>query len=223
MSTLTHSYSALKLYENCPLRYYRQRIAKDVKDQAGEASLYGERVHKQLEDRLKPVEPVVLPDDIAHYEALCRSIELMAKGGSLHVEQELTLSENLTPTGWWDADAWMRSKLDVLVITPSGKTAIVCDWKTGKRKPDFFQMELFAAQVFKHYPEVQRVRSTLIWLKDLQMDSETYLRENSPKLWAKIMEKVGMIESSVKHDNWPAKPSGLCPYCPARSTCDFAR
>ena len=35
---LTHSYSALKLYENCPYRYYHQRIAKTVVDKGGEAS-----------------------------------------------------------------------------------------------------------------------------------------------------------------------------------------
>jgi hypothetical protein len=27
---LSHSFSALKLYENCPLRYYEQRIKKSV-------------------------------------------------------------------------------------------------------------------------------------------------------------------------------------------------
>jgi len=45
---LSHSYSAIKLYENCPLRYFRQRIVKDVVDEGGEASKYGERIHEYL-------------------------------------------------------------------------------------------------------------------------------------------------------------------------------
>ena len=42
---LSHSYSSIKLFENCPLRYYRQRIKKEVVDEGGEASKHGERIH----------------------------------------------------------------------------------------------------------------------------------------------------------------------------------
>jgi len=49
---LTHSYSSIKLYEQCPYRYYRQRVAKDIVDEGGEASKYGERIHTFLENRL---------------------------------------------------------------------------------------------------------------------------------------------------------------------------
>jgi len=216
---LSHSYSSIKLYENCPLRYFRQRVVKDVIDEGGEASKHGERIHAFLENRLK--ENTVLPQEIAHYEPLCASVERISKGGELYIEQELVLSENLTPTGWWDADAWLRSKLDILVI--NGKVANVMDWKTGKRKADFFQMQLFAAQVFKHYPEVQSVRTSLVWLKDMAMDTETYHRGEVNAIWADIMKRIQRIYSSLEHDNWPAKPSGLCRYCPARHDCDYAR
>lgn len=216
---LSHSYSAIKLYENCPLRYYRQRIVKDVVDEGGEASKHGERIHTFLENRLKA--DALLPQEIAHYEPLCAMVERIAKNGELEIEKELVLTENLTPTGWWDSDAWLRSKLDVLVI--DGNDAIVMDWKTGKRKADFFQMQMFAAQVFKHYPEVQRVKTILVWLKTLEQDTETYNRININEVWAEIMKRIQRIHSSLEHDNWPAKPSGLCRYCPCRHNCDFAR
>lgn len=217
--TLAHSYSAIKMYENCPYRYYRQRVVKDIVDEGGEASRYGERIHKYLEDRLQSA--AVLPQEIARYEVLCQSIERAAAGGQLLVENELCLNEQLQPTGWWDADAWLRSKLDVLVI--KGADAVVMDWKTGKRRPDFFQMQIFAAQVFKHFPEVQRVKSTLIWLKDMKLDSENYTRLGANELWLNLMSKVRRIYQSLEHDNWPARPSGLCRYCPARHDCDSAR
>lgn len=216
---LAHSYSAIKLYENCPLRYYRQRVAKDVIDEGGEASKHGERIHAFLENRLK--ENTELPQEIGHYETLCKAVERMAEGGELLVEKELVLNENLTPTGWWDADAWIRSKLDVLVI--KGNHAVVMDWKTGKRKPDFFQMQMFAVQVFKHYPEVQHVKTSLVWLKDMSMDSEKYTRLDANPMWAEIMKRIQRIHTSLEHDNWPAKPSGLCRFCPARHDCDYAR
>lgn len=216
---LNHSYSSIKLYENCPLRYYRQRILKDVVDEGGEASKHGERIHQYLEYRLKSNQ--LLPQEVAQYEPLCSMVERIAHGGQLEIEKELVLTENLTPTGWWDSDAWLRSKLDVLVI--NGNDAIVMDWKTGKRKADFFQMQMFAAQVFKHYPEVVRVKTILVWLKTLEQDTETYNRININEVWAEIMKRIQRIHSSMEHDNWPAKPSGLCRYCPCRHNCDFAR
>lgn len=216
---LAHSYSALKLFENCPQRYYRQRIVKDIKDLGGEASKHGERIHEMLELRLK--EDATIPTDYARYEPLCVGVERLSAGGDLHVEKELVLTTNHEPTGWWDEDAWLRSKLDVLVI--KGADAVVMDWKTGKRKPDFFQMEIFAGQVFKHYPEVQRVKTTLVWLKDMKLDSETYTRLDMPAIWGSITQATTRIEQALHFDNWPARPSGLCGWCPAQSTCRWAR
>lgn len=216
---LTHSFSAIKLYENCPKRYLHQRVLKEVEDEGGEASKYGERIHEALEYRLK--EDRTLPQEASRYEPLCQTILRAAKGGKLMVEQEMTLTDNLTPTGWWDADAWLRSKLDILII--KGDTAIVMDWKTGKRHPDFTQLEMFAVQVFKHFPEVNTVKSTFIWLKDMSMDTEVYKREDSNRIWADLMGRIQRIYESVEHDNWPPKPSGLCRFCPARHMCEYAR
>ena len=154
---LAHSYSSIKQFENCAQRFYWQRILKDITDPGGEASIHGQRIHTMFENRLKGAG---LDPEIEKYEPICASILARAKDNELMVEHEMTLTQNLEPTGWWDADAWLRSKLDVLII--KGDTATVIDWKTGKRNPDMFQMVLFAAQVFKHFPEVQRVNSTLV-------------------------------------------------------------
>ena len=217
---LSHSYSSIKLYENCPLRYYRQRVLKDIKDEGGDASLYGERIHKMLEDRLR--ENADLPQEAEKYEQLCAAVEkLVAAGGELHIEKELVLNENLLPTGWWDRDAWLRSKLDVLIV--SGDTAVVMDWKTGKRRPDFFQMQIFAAQVFKHFPDVTTVKTSLVWLKDMAMDTEVYQRKYVNAVWTDIIRKIKRIHDSLDNETWPAKPSGLCNYCPARHDCPFAQ
>jgi hypothetical protein len=215
---LSHSYSSIKMFENCPLNYYRQRIKKEIKDEGGEASIYGERIHAFLEARLKGSG---LDPEAAQYEPLCKSVEKLAKQGELHIEKEATLTENLTPTGWWDADAWLRSKLDVLVII--GPDAVVMDWKTGKRKADQFQMQLFAAQVFKHYPEVQRVKTSLVWLKTMEMDTHQYTRPDMNAVWGEIMRRIQRIHDAYDNGNWPARPSGLCRYCPCRHDCDFAK
>lgn len=215
---LTHSYSSIRQFENCPLRYYRQRIKKEVLDEPNEASVYGERIHALLENRLKGAG---LEDEVAKYEPLCCAVESLAQGGELHVEKELVLTENLTPTGWFDSDAWLRSKLDVLVLR--GEDAVVMDWKTGKRNPDFFQLRLFAAQVMKHYPHVTRVKTSLVWLKAMSMDTEEYTRDEVNTAWQDVMSRIQRIHDAYEAGNWPARPSGLCRYCPCRYDCEFAK
>jgi len=217
---LTHSFSSIKLYENCPKRYLHQRVLKEVQDEGGEASLYGNRIHEAIEARLKGGE---LTTETKNYEVLCKSVDSISApdNATLYVEHQLTLNENLEPTGWFDKDAWLRSILDVLVIRDD--QAIVMDWKTGKRRPDFTQLQLFALQVFKHFPDVNEVTSTFVWLKDMKMDAEIYKREQTNAMWADLMARINRIHESLENDNWPPRPSGLCRYCPAKHLCEYAK
>jgi len=221
MTKLSHSYSSLKMFANCPKNYFHQRIEKSIRDPGNAVTAYGNRVHKALELRLKEGK-APLTRETADYEDLCTGIESMVQpDGVLTAEEEMTLTEQLTPTGWWDADAWFRSKIDVLVR--NGPKAYMFDWKTGKRRPDFDQLEMFAVQVFKHYPEVEQIKTTFIWLKERKMDSETFTRAQEPAIWGKVLGNVARIEGALEHDNWPAKPSGLCPWCPCKKICPFAK
>ena len=221
MSTkLTHSYSAMKMYENCPLRYKMQRVDKVVKDVGGTAMVWGQDVHEALENNLRDGAP--LTERYKSFQPLANAVVAgVPEGAELKVEQELTLNEQLTPTGWWDSDAWLRSKLDVLVL--HGDMALDLDWKTGKRRPDFFQLELFALQTFIAYPQINTVNSMFVWTQTGDTDSEVYKRVNLPALTDTFLSKVRRIEKSMETDTWPAKPSGLCNWCPAKTMCDFAQ
>lgn len=220
MTKLAHSYSSIKMFENCPKNYFHQRIEKSVRDPGNAVTAYGERVHKSLELRIKDGEP--LDRESKAYEPLAAAIEKATLGfDDLTTEEEMTLNEKLEPTGWWDSDAWLRSKIDVLARR--GPKAYMFDWKTGKRRPDFDQLEMFAVQVFKHYPQVEQIKTTFVWLKEGKTDSETFTRAQEPAIWEKILGKITRIEGALEHDNWPAKPSGLCNWCPCKSFCEYAK
>lgn len=221
VNELTHSYSSMKMYENCPQRYYQQRVLKSVTDPGGEATKFGERVHKSLEDYIKDNTP--LSEEAAQYQSIVDAVAGYTKTGKgdVFAELEMTLTKDLQPTGWWDSDAWIRSKIDVLLL--SGKNAVVVDWKTGKRRPDFSQLELFALQTFAHYPDVQQVTSVFVWLKERATDKGTYTRDKAPDMWGKVLGDISRIEASLERKVWPTKPSGLCRFCPCRNFCDDAR
>lgn len=215
---LTHSYSSMKQFENCPKRYFHQRIEKSVKDEGGEAAIYGEQVHKALEDYVRDKTP--LPAPLKKHQVVCDTVLASSNGAEITPEIEMTLNENLQPTGWWDKDAWIRSKLDVLAM--KGNKAVVLDWKTGKRRPDPFQLELFSLQVFAHYEEVEKVYSSFVWLPDQKTDMVIHYRDEAARLWEETMVKIKRIEDAQATGNWPARPSGLCNWCPCKSFCEFA-
>ena len=217
---LSHSYSSLKMFENCPLSYQRQRILKDVKYVQGAEAEVGERIHKQLEDRIKM--ETALPAESAALEPAVQAIlKAREKGGEVSTEREMVLNPSLEVTTWWAKDAWIRSKIDVLVRFDD--SAIVIDWKTGKRRPDFAQLELFALQVFAHHPLIDRVTSAFVWTKEVKQDKEVYTREQAPVLWENFLSRVRRVEQAAEKNIWPARPSGLCNWCPCKPTCGYAK
>lgn len=216
---LRHSYSALKQFENCPKRYFHQRVEKTVKDVGGEASLHGERVHKSFEDRIKHGTP--LPDALRHHEQTVQQLLDFAllRAWNVEAEAELTVNSFYKPTGWWSDDAWLRAKLDL--VLRGKRAAALMDWKTGKRRPDFLQMDIFAFMLFLHYPELEVVTTSFYWLPEQVADSKVYKREDEPALLVALTSRVHRIETSLAHQAWPAKPSGLCKFCPCASFCEF--
>lgn len=217
---LSHSFSSLKQFETCPKRYYYQRISKEVQDTQGEASIHGERVHKHIEERLG-AQKAQLPPEMSRYEKLCADVERAAEGCEMWLEKELVLTAEFTPTTWFANDAYIRTKADM--IATKEERALVVDWKTGSRRPDFLQLELTAAQVFIHFPKITYVTGAFVWLREDKLDKEVYTREQCETLLTNIKHKIAQIDHALDVGVWPAKPSGLCRYCPANKICEFAR
>lgn len=217
---LIHSYSALKLYEQCGLRYYRQRILKDVYEQQTVHTTHGNEVHKAIEDKIKHGTPV--PPELTAYSGIINVVERSAKaaGKAIAVEQNLGLDNHFNPAGYWDSNIWLRAKLDV--VTHGGQEAEVIDWKTGKRKVDFTQLRIATIAVFKSYVNVNTVTSAFVWLKDQIMDKEVHQREGLPSLIDEIKPRLDSIEEAHAGNVWRPKPSYLCNYCPCKPTCPYA-
>ena len=220
LSKLSHSYSSIKQYDQCPRKYYHMRIAKDVKDEQGEQAAYGEWVHKAFEEFVRDKKP--LPTTLAVWGSALEKFLLL----ETECEKEIVLDENLQPLDdWFHPAAWLRGKIDLMVRLSPG-SMLVIDYKTGKRKPDFDQLEMFALFVFTYFPEVEVVMGAFLWTqfpKTGLEDQRVYKRGEADKLWAKHMSRINTIHSSYANDNWPCRPSGLCKWktgqCAAYNVC----
>jgi hypothetical protein len=211
------SYSKYKAFDSCPKRHYECDIAKNFTDDS-EALKWGSDVHDALHMATLGKEP--LPDSMKDYQ---RWVDEIRNGeGTLYVEQQYAMTRDFQPTQWFGHNVWFRGICDVLRVSPSGKTALARDYKTGAVKEDARQLMLMAQCIFVHHPTVKRIRAEFVWLKeDCLGTPETYDRDAIVREWMPLMPLVKQMEQASITMNYPPKPCGLCArFCPVIS-CSF--
>jgi len=219
VSKFAVSYSRLNTFKNCPRQFEYLYILKSVKDEGNIHTEYGERVHKSLEMYGKTL-------DTAHLTAETRKFKpavdmILKRFPHAEFEYQMAINADEDECSWFDSDTWVRGILDVLAV--EGSNAFVADWKTGKVKPDPEQLKMFASLVFKAYPEVDTVTSVFIWLKFDETTPVTYKRDQANILWAGLERRIDAVQEAVDTGVFPAKPSGLCPWCAAKDVCPDAK
>lgn len=203
------SYSSIKMFEQCPKKYFHLKVVKDYKEPfGGEAILYGNQFHEAAEFFVKGTKPLPAKFDFAR--AALESLKNLP--GKKHCELKLGLTENLEACGFFDKDVWFRSIVDLLIIDEKTGVAYIVDYKTGKSATyaDVGQLELMALAVFKHYPKVKKIKAGLLFVVCNAFIKETYPLSSESELWAKWLGEYGKIQKAHKTGVWNPQPSGLC-------------
>lgn len=199
------SYSSWQAYQTCPRQFYELRIAKSVVEPPSKQIIWGNEVHKALEDLVKIKKPV--PKTMEHMTPIVNRI-LQAPGDN-YAELELACTKDLKPCGFWDENAWVRGKGDLVKL--NGSKGAAFDYKTGKRKPNSLQLDLMAILVFAKYPVIEQLSTCFLWFQEPSKPTiAKYHRDRVPALLEQFTEGVADMEWSYNEDVWPAKPSGLC-------------
>jgi PD-(D/E)XK nuclease superfamily len=198
------SFSALSQFDVCPRQYSAHRFYCTVKDQETDAIIWGKRVHKAIELRLRDGLP--LTEEFAAYEPYCRSVEKIE--GMVYLEKEVAFDRNLKVVDWFDPSVWGRGVIDVLVV---GETkGWVIDWKTGKVKNDDTQLRMFCALAGLLYPDLADYTAKFVWLKHQQASGLDLKAQDIPQVWDGLFQRVAVMEKAWEHENFPCNPSGLC-------------
>ena len=209
------SFSSLKEFSNCPRKYNELKVKKNYVFQKTEAIIYGEEVHTACELFIK--EDKEFPEQYSQFKDVL--IALKDFKGMKRTELKLGLTENKKPCGFFDKNIWVRGVIDLLII--SGETAYVIDYKTGSdRYPDTTQLKLMSALVFEHYPEVQKIKASLIFLVKDRMIKERYNRSELGDLWKRFDAPLYKLRQAFESDVWNPNPTPLCRYCPVKS-CEY--
>ena len=210
------SYSSIKTFDQCPKKYYHLKVAKDVKDEGNEASLYGNDAHEAAEHYIKSGTPI--PDK---FKIMRPVVEALARfPGEKHTEMKLGVRKTDTgfePCGFFDKDVWYRGIVDLLIVDDS--TAHMIDYKTGKnaKYADMKQLDLMAGAVFTHFPEVMRIKSGLAYVVSEEFLKKTHVRDELPTYMGVFDRQLDQLEDAMQSGVFNPKSSPLCGWCPVQS------
>ena len=202
------SFSKIKAFQQCPKQFYHTKILQQYPTVETEAMRYGTDVHLACEEYIRDDKPVP-----KKYEYVIPALEALKdiKGEKL-CEYELGLTEDRRPCGFKDDEAWFRGIADLIILNREDKLAWVVDYKTGKntKYADKGQLELMALAVFKHFPEVERVKGGLLFLVAKELITNEVSSTRAGDKWYKWNNEFLQMKEALDNDVWNAKTSGLC-------------
>lgn len=213
LTTPAWSYSSVKQFQNCPKQYYHTRILKDCKSEETAATLYGTELHKAAEEfiglgkELPPQFVFVKP-----YLERLRGIP-----GDKYCELKFGLKkteEGFEGCDFFAKDVWLRGIADLVVI--NGDKAFSVDYKTGKnaRYADTKQLDVVAGALFTLFPEVEVIKSGLLFVVSRDFVTKEHYREEATKYLEQFYFDLERIAIATESGVWNAKASPLCRFCP---------
>ena len=214
--SIAWSYSSIKTFEQCPKKYYHLKILKDIKDSGNTATIYGQQVHQAAEDYVKDGTPI--PEKFAYIRGV---VERIAKqDGKKYTEHKMGLKK--TEDGYETCeflgkDVWWRGIADVVII--NGSTAYSIDYKTSKnaRYADTKQLDLVAGGLFVEFPQLDTIRSALVFVVSGDVVKKDHYREHMNKYLNTFESALDRLDNAEQSAVWNAVTGPLCRFCPVVS------
>lgn len=203
------SYSSLTDFEGCPARFAAKKFFCTTREAPTEQTIWGERVHKSFEERIRDGKP--FDSGLEMYEPWARVLEKLP--GEKFFEKKFAVRANHQPCSWFEGTG--RGVVDLLILHED--VATIIDYKTGKKKDDQTQLELFAWFVVNDYdakPFIEKVKSRFLWLKDNTTTGIELSYLDAKLVMNKMLPRIEAMERAWNEENFPMCPSGLCGWCP---------
>jgi hypothetical protein len=104
--------------------------------------------------------------------------------------------------------------VDLLVI--DGERAWMIDYKTGKsaKYADMKQLDLMAGAIFVKYPQVQTIKSGLLYVVSNEFIKKTHHREGLDSYMGVFDNQLDQLDAAMDSGVFNAKSGPLCGWCP---------
>jgi hypothetical protein len=205
------SFSSLKTFQQCPKKYYHTKIAKDVVEPDTTATLYGKWAHTVAEECIRDDKPV--PPQFAYMQETLDSLKAIP--GEKHCEMMLGFTKDLKSCEFHAPDVWWHGIADLVVINEEKKMAYSVDYKTSKsaRYADVKQLDLVATGIFAKFPQIERIKSALLFVVSKEFVKAEHHVEMMPKYVEKPAQDVARIEAALENGVWNPVQGPLCKFC----------
>lgn len=215
--------SKLKTFAECKFRFqlqYGQKIPEPERPlppgKTEHANDRGTRIHNSAEDFVRGKGPFI--PEMAQFKTEFDSIKKLYspnKDSKVVLEGEWAHDKNWEPVEWRSDKAWMRCKLDALVLL-SPIEAVVIDYKSGKKFGNEMshasQTQTYQLATFLRYPKLEVVHTEL-WYLDLgEMTQNTFTRDQGLRYKPSITRNGNAVTDCVE---FPPNPNIFsCRFCP---------
>jgi CRISPR/Cas system-associated exonuclease Cas4 (RecB family) len=181
------SFSTYKNFTSCPRKVYYEKVEKQPKPPLDPPPgkdehplVRGVRVHEAGEDFIRG--KCELVDELEPFATHYNIAREMYEGDIYHVEmeEEWAFDVDWQKTAWGSSDAWLRLKVDLLIIRPGGTEALLVDLKTGRKRGNEIshqtQAQLYQLCAFLMYPELQEITVEFWYCDAKEITRTTYKR-----------------------------------------------
>jgi hypothetical protein len=201
-------------FENCPQKYFRKYVLKDLpREKASAAMQHGIDTHNMMERAVKYGAPLAVGTP-----AIAQQYLDQLKPFKPQAEVKLAVDQFGDPVDFFSRAAVGRGKADILVVGET--TGVIADWKTGKVREDVFELEVFGYLASRLLRHVKKWTGVYVWLKDEKVGKPHALDPVGAQ--RRISQIWQTIESCNLKENWPTNENPLCGWCPVK-TCPFNR
>jgi len=207
------SYSSLNTFKQCPKKYYHLRVKKDVKDKGNIATIYGNKLHRAAENFIKLGED--LPKEFSFMQKTMDTIARIK--GEVHCEIRMGVAKedgDYKPAKFFGSDTWYRGIADLLIVNDD--KGYLIDYKSSKnaKYADTKQLDLLAASVFTHFPQIKVIKSALAFVVANDIVTKEHKSELRKSYFSTFDPELNRLQVALEEDVWNAVSGPLCAYCP---------
>ena len=196
---MTQSPTSLQTFLTCPKQYEAKYITKEVKFEQNKHAIFGDLVHKSIENYLKHNEP--LPTILQPLKTTLDKMGAVLVGA----ETKLAVDKQGNSVEFFDKNAYQRCIVDA-IITNADQSIVVCiDWKTGKKRDAQTQHDFIkkcASSKFKN----AKIVTLFLYLFNGTYDRQEY----SGQAFTALDSDMNKLHTAYTQNSFQPRPSGLC-------------
>jgi len=118
------------------------------------------------------------------------------------------------PAKFFGSDTWYRGIADLLIVNDD--KGYLIDYKSSKnaKYADTKQLDLLAASVFTHFPQIKVIKSALAFVVANDIVTKEHKSELRKSYFSTFDPELNRLQVALEEDVWNAVSGPLCAYCP---------